>query len=157
MTAKRRVACYGSGECATDRGVLMPKSKLPGSDRMKRPSIRVEEDLLDRFDEWCERNDTNRSEAIRKYMARCVAELDDTTVATTPEDPRLKRAYRAMKRASAPDGTIPTSGAKSRIAEETRLRHEDVKRVVLRPLDERGFLTAHRNGVLQLTTPGSES
>lgn len=120
---------------------------LPGADKMKSPSVRVHADLLAQFDKWCDENGTNRSAAIRRFMAQCVADGDGSAF-DEPDHELLVAGYRAIRQAVAPDGTVPGSVVISRIAERTRVDKEDVSRVVLRPLRAGGYIEVPTHGVI---------
>lgn len=121
--------------------------ELPGAEKMKSPSVRVHADLLRRFDEWCERHDTNRSEAFRRFMAQCVSE-EDGHVFSEPDNALMRDGFRALRQAVAPDGTVPGTVAKSRIAEQTRVDSGQVGRQVLDPLKQSGYIEVPSMGVI---------
>lgn len=141
---------YGFGFCSYEVVGVSPKSQLPGEDRMTRASFRILDEDWEEFDDWCDHHDTNRSEALRQFIAEKVAaERDDDPL---PSDPTLSKAMQALRAATDPEGVLPVSVGKSRTAEVTRYRQQDVRRCVLDPLQERGWIVVD-NGRIMVSQP----
>lgn len=108
-------------------------------------TIRCSQELVDAYDDTLE--DTSRSEAIREHMQETAGKTDDDSL---PENQLLRDGLTAIRQATDPDGRIPTSVAKSRVAEATRVKTSDAVRTVISPLDERGYLSVVTYGLLRL-------
>lgn len=126
----------------------MSGNTLKGSDEMKTPSIRVQEDLLAEFDEWASENHNGRSEAIRTFMREAVGgdvSAEDLTPLQPPREELLSDSYRklcAFARRSGSDAGIVRTDTAERICSggAEGLSKEDVDTSVLRPLHRRGYL-----------------
>jgi Arc/MetJ-type ribon-helix-helix transcriptional regulator len=126
-------------------GVIGVGNQLVGSEKMKTPSFRAHADLLDEFDEWVEASDySGRSEAIREFMQDAIggAPQSELTPLEPPAEETLADAYRRLCRASYPNGKVKAS-----VAERVAIRNhphnlgaEDAMPLVLRPLQNRGYL-----------------
>jgi len=121
---------------------------LKGSDEIKRPSVRIHEDLLSTFDEWVEESEhDSRSKAIRALMREAV---DDSPAAATPLQPpaeeRLAAPYRKLVKATLRDGLVPHQMALRVCAGgPENLSKSEVPDLVLRPLQRRGYLSRECN------------
>jgi Arc/MetJ-type ribon-helix-helix transcriptional regulator len=128
--------------------VVSVGNALKGSKEIKRPSVRIHEDLLESFDEWVEDSEhDSRSKAIRALMREAV---DDSPEAATPLQPpaeeRLAAPYRKLCRAASRDGLVPHQTALRVCAGgPENLSKGEVTDLVLRPLQRRGYLTREGN------------
>lgn len=111
-------------------------------------TIRCSKDLVEAYDDTLD--DKSRSEAIREHMRERVGTAEDDAL---PENQLLRDGLQAIRQAAGPDGDIPTSVAKSRVAEATRVSNSDAIRTVIRPLDERGYLSVRTYGTLRVQPP----
>jgi len=123
---------------------------LAGVEKMKRPSIRVHEDDLEAFDEWVENSEyADRTKALRGLMREAAngRPSSDLMPLVPPSEERLAVAYRKLCQAAYPNGIVQPSTAE-RVAANgpENLSKQEVLPLVLRPLDERGYLN-------QLTDP----
>jgi len=108
-------------------------------------TIRCSQDLVDAYDDTLD--DTSRSEAIREHMRARAGKTDDDNL---PENQLLRDGLKAIRQATDPQGRVPTSVAKSRVAEATRVKASDAIRTVIEPLDERGYLSVVTYGTLRV-------
>jgi Arc/MetJ-type ribon-helix-helix transcriptional regulator len=108
-------------------------------------TIRCSQELVDAYDDTLE--DTSRSEAIRQHMRETAGKADEDNL---PENQLLRDGLTAIQRATDPDGRVPTSVAKSRVSEATRVKTSDAIRTVISPLDERGYLSVVTYGTLRV-------
>jgi len=118
-------------------------NQLAGSEKMKRPSIRVHENLLDEFDEWVDQSEYDgRSAAVRAFMKQATGGTPEgLTPLQPPTEDRLADAYRNLCKAGYPNG---------KVREQTALRlcsggpngieKSEVPHMVLHPLRRRGYL-----------------
>lgn len=111
-------------------------------------TIRCSKDLVEAYDDTLD--DESRSEAIREHMRERAGKTHDDNL---PENQLLRDGLQAIRQATGPDGRVPTSVAKSRVAETTRVKSTDAVRTVIEPLDERGYLSVVTYGTLQVDTP----
>ena len=114
-------------------------NQLAGSEKMKTPSIRAHADLLERFDEWCEKNDTSRTEALREYMEEGVAdgghgEPDEWL----PENDRDRNLYLAALDRSNDSLILSVRRERGRLAEKTKVAKSDVL-ARLKDLERAGY------------------
>lgn len=115
---------------------------------MKRPSIRMHEDLLEEFDEWVEHSDhDSRSKAVRALIRDAVESPPDTqTPLQPPTEERLAAAYRKLCLAASRDGIVKHETAIRICAGGSEnLSKGEVTDLVLRPLQRRGYLTREGN------------
>lgn len=115
--------------------------------RKKQVKVRVDADLVEEFDEWCEEKDLSRSEALRTHMRACVA---DTVAWETPRQPptdddRLERAYRRLCAIANDDGVLREQTATSILASVLGISKNETKPMVLKPLLKRNYLTSQSN------------
>jgi hypothetical protein len=108
-------------------------------------TIRCNEDLVDAYDETL--GDQSRSAAIREHMRERAGK---TTEDDLPDNDLLREGLQAIREAADPDGHVPTTVAKSRVAESTRVKTDDSIRTVIRPLRERGFIEIVTYGKLRV-------
>lgn len=118
---------------------------LAGTEEMKRPSIRVHESLLDEFDGWVEESDRfeNRTQALRALMQEAVdgEPASDLMPLVPPSEQRLAVAYRKLCQAAYPNGIVQDRTAERVCANGPRnLSKQEVTPLVLRPLDDRGYV-----------------
>jgi len=124
-------------------GVMYGMSNRFETPDQTKVTIRCSQELVDAYDDTLE--DTSRSEAIRQHMRETAGKADDDDL---PENQLLRDGLTAIRQATDPDGRIPTSVAKTRVAEATRVKTSDAVRTVIRPLDERGYLSVVTYGTL---------
>lgn len=123
-------------------------SKQLESNQTTSATVRVNKDLLEAYDAAIESRGENRSQAIRDHMKRVAGH--STNEIEPPDEPLLRDGWEAIKNAADADGFIPCSVAKSRVAQQTRLTKDDVKRCVFKPLDRRGYIIPTGHGQLEI-------
>jgi len=122
--------------------------KLKGAGEMKTPSVRVQEDLLDEFDEWADENYGGRSEAIRTFMRDAVAggvDEEDLTPLQEPREELLNESYRELcafcRRSGSTSGIVQDSTARRVCSGGSEgLAKEDIDTSILQPLQRRGYI-----------------
>jgi len=122
--------------------------KLKGANEMKKPSVRVHQDLLDEFDEWADKNYGGRSEAIRTFMRDAVSggvDDEDLTPLQEPREELLAESYRKLcafcRRSGSTSGIIQANTALRVCAGGSEgLAKEDVDTSILQPLQRRGYI-----------------
>lgn len=128
---------------------------LPGSEKMKSPSVRIHEDDLEAFDEWVSESDRfqNRSHAIRHLMkdaAQGNSVDPDATPLVPPTEEILRDAYvRLCQHCSLvgkTDGVVSDKTAKRVVSGGSHnLSKDEVFGNVLRPLAKRGYIRQKSN------------
>ncbi|MFB6122148.1 MAG: hypothetical protein ABEJ78_01640 [Haloferacaceae archaeon] len=122
-------------------------NSLSGSEKMKRPSIRLHEDLLDEFDDYVEQSDWgSRNAAIVELMKRELdtADEDDADDGLIPDDERLRDAYLALLDVA--DERIDGAGLRVTRQEavnnlyDNRTPKDAVMSSLIHPLKKRGFV-----------------
>lgn len=116
------------------------------SNQTTKGTFRCNKSLLEEYDEQI--GDKSRSEAIRQHMREVVGQPADGV--QLPEESLLRDGFEAIRQSAGPDGTIPTSTAKSRVAESTRVKQSDALRTVIKPLSNRGYVSVGDWGVLRI-------
>jgi hypothetical protein len=119
-------------------------NRLKGAEKSKTITVRVPQRLKEQYKDEVD----SMSGDLKEHIKRRVEEGDDWI--EPPENDMLRKGWRAMRRAAGPDGTIPTSVAKSRISEAARVKPEDAIRCVIRPLDDLGYVRVRRMGELEV-------
>ena len=110
-------------------------------DATSRVTIRVPDELLEEYDEALDNRETDRSKDIRRYMRNVVNAPDPDKGRQPPtDDETLAQGYQAIRKAAG-GRDIPLREAKSLIARETNIPAESVSRRILKPLQERGYLS----------------
>lgn len=117
-------------------------------DDQTKVTIRCSQDLVDAYDDSLD--DKSRSQAIREHMREQAGKADDDHL---PENELLRDGLTAIRQATDPDGRVPTSVAKSRVAEATRVKTSDAVRTVISPLEECGYLSVVTYGQLRVDPP----
>jgi hypothetical protein len=114
---------------------------------MKRPSIGVPGHLLEDFDEWAEEHHGDRSKAVRALMRTAVdSEPEPDTPLHPPAEERLAEPYRKLCFAASRDGVVPHEAAKNVCTNgPENLSKQEVTRLVLRPLNQRGYLKCRQS------------
>lgn len=112
-------------------------------------TVRCGEDLVEAYDDSLD--DKSRSEAIREHMRERTGKAEKDTL---PENQLLRDGLQAIRQATGPDVTVPTSVAKSRVAEATRVKPTDAVRTVIKPLDGCGYVSVVTYGKLRVESPG---
>ena len=121
---------------------------LAGASEMQQPSFRIEADLLDDFDDWVDDSGhSSRSKAIRELIRETVKQRSvHETPLIPPMEERLAVAYRRLCMTANRDGVIKEDRAKRVCAGgPEQLSKNDVADLVLRPLQERGYLRRRTN------------
>jgi hypothetical protein len=128
---------------------------LPGSEKMKSPSVRIHEKDLEAFDEWVSESDrfSNRSHAIRQIMKDAIdgnGTTPDSAPLVPPSEEILRDAYvRLCQHAGlvgSRNGVIGDATAKRVVSGGSHnLGKGEVFGNVLRPLAERGYLRQKSN------------
>lgn len=108
-------------------------------------TVRCDQNLVDAYDDTLDNK--SRSKAIREHMRERAGKAEDDNL---PENQLLRDGLTAIRQATDPEGRVPTSVAKSRVAEVTRVKASDTIRTVIRPLDEKGYLSVVTYGQLQV-------
>ncbi|WP_435358434.1 hypothetical protein [Haloarchaeobius sp. DFWS5] len=117
--------------------------------RKKQVKFRADEGLIDALDDSL---DVSRAEFFRQAI---VDHLDDDATdadADLPDDDRLRDGYQRLRQVTGPNGRIDTDAALSTVAEATGVKKGAVKRTIIKPLDQRGYLTP-RWGVITVHDP----
>ena len=109
-------------------------------------TVRCSQDLVDAYDDTLD--DKSRSKAIRQHMRERAGKAEDDHL---PENQLLRDGLTAIRQATDLERRVPTSVAKSRVAESTRVKTSDAVRTVIRPLEERGYLSVVIYGKLRVT------
>ncbi|MDH5019046.1 CopG family ribbon-helix-helix protein [Halobacterium rubrum] len=108
----------------------------------QRVTVRVPADLLEEYDDILDDQDTNRSEAIRQHMRKTVSTpTTDGGLVPPEDDDTLAAAYKELRRLTTDGRSLPLTEARSVLASKLNLPKESVPRRVLKPLNERGYLT----------------
>ncbi|MCU4716855.1 CopG family ribbon-helix-helix protein [Halapricum hydrolyticum] len=125
----------------------MSKQIHDESQRKKQVKVRVDADLVDEFDQWCDDRDTNRSEAIRQHMRAAVSGGQEYETPRQPpnDDDRLATAYHRLCAVANQDGVIREDTATSILATVLGISKKETRPMVLRPLHKRGYLTRQSN------------
>jgi hypothetical protein len=106
-----------------------------------RVTIRVDEGLLDDFDEFVDEKGTDRSKEIRSFMRSTLnADPSDHGMRPPEDDEVLRKSYLALRKATA-NGELPVREAKAIISRVTNIPKESVSRRVIKPLERRGYLS----------------
>lgn len=115
--------------------------------RKKQVKIRADENLVDAFDEWCDEQDTSRSEAIRSLMqSRVEGGVDYETPRQPPtDDDQLATAYRRLCAVANDDGIIRGATAESVLASVLGIQKPEVRPRALKPLEKRGYISRTAN------------
>lgn len=95
--------------------------------------------LKEKIEQLAEETGQSQSEIGREALAEYVGESPDP-FGFGLDSKRLSAAYYAMWRAADPAGKLPVEVAKARAAEAPRVKKEDVKRSILKPLEQRNYL-----------------
>jgi len=108
----------------------------------QRVTVRVPADLLEEYDDVLDDQDTNRSEAVRQHMRKTVAQpATDGGLVPPEDDDTLAAAYEELRRLTTDGRSLPLTEARSVLASKLNLPKESVPRRILKPLNERGYLT----------------
>jgi len=122
------------------------------TDDQTKVTVRCDQDLVDAYDDTLD--DKSRSKAIRQHMRERTGKAENDHL---PENQLLRDGLTAIRQATDPEGCVPTSVAKSRVAEATRVKASDAIRTVIEPLDERGYLSVVTYGKLRVDPPEGEA
>ena len=108
----------------------------------QRVTVRVPKELLEEYDDVLDDQDTNRSEAIRQHMRKTVSQpATDGGLVPPEDDDTLAAAYQELRRLTTDGRSLPLTEARSVLASKLNLPKESVPRRILKPLNERGYLT----------------
>ncbi len=108
----------------------------------QRVTVRVPANLLEEYDDILDDQDTNRSEAIRQHMRKTVSQpATDGGLVPPEDDDTLAAAYQELRRLTTDGRSLPLAEARSVLASKLNLPKESVPRRILKPLNERGYLT----------------
>lgn len=108
--------------------------------------IRVAEPLIEQFDHWVQDSEyANRSEAIRKLMARAINGRDSAAPLDPPREEPLGKAYLLLVDIANHDGVIPHEIAVTELSTKLGKRKKIVERSVIQKLRERGYLRQSAN------------
>mgnify|MGYP000250604732 CR=1 FL=1 len=115
--------------------------------RKKQVKVRVDADLVEEFDEWCDDRDTNRSEAIRQHMRAAVSGGQDYETPRQPpgDDDRLATAYKRLCAVANGDGVVRENTATSVLATVLGISKAEIKPMAIKPLRKRGYLRTQSN------------
>lgn len=136
----------------------MPKKKLPGEERMRRPSIRVAESTLEAFDEWCNKHEKSRTGALVEYMENTIRDKDmentirdkDTSNLTPrapPTEPHLRYGYKRLCMVSSSGYVTDETARRVVPGGSYNLSKSEAIDLVLRPLQKRGYLGRDGNAL----------
>ena len=124
-------------------------NKLAGSERAKRTSIRVHEELLEEFDELVEERNSTRTDQIRRLMQLEVQRSNNEGYQTPlrpPLDGQLAYGYERLCQASNASGVIKGSVAEKVTTNgPNNLAKSETRHLVLRPLQRRGYIRRMSN------------
>jgi hypothetical protein len=113
---------------------------MESPDRRTRCTVRVDQDLLDEYDEVAEDRGISRSEAIRQHM-RQVVDDSELTDRQMPVYDDLATAYRALLRLTRGGGWVERDRACSYLAQQ--VPNTDKKGAyghLIKPLRKKGYL-----------------
>jgi predicted RND superfamily exporter protein len=119
---------------------------LPGGDESSTISFRVRDALKQQFKARVDEMEDvdSMSEELTNHVRRVVngTEVEQVTEIEpweAPEEPRLAKAYRLLCEEQR-DGKVPGEQAKSQIAQQSSIPIDQVRRQVLKPLADRGYV-----------------
>jgi len=117
-------------------------NQLVGEEKMKSPSVRVREDLLDDFDDVVEESDrwNSRSEAIRDFMASVVddPDVDDDDGRMPPVDDNLAEAYEVLCSLTM-NGFVTEDRVLSVLAQQQGMKKAVARQTLVIPLVKSGY------------------
>jgi len=115
-------------------------SRMESPDRDTRVTVRVDQELLDDYDEVCDDRGVSRSEAIRNHMQQTISDAD-LTDRQMPTDDDLATAYRTLLRRTKGGGWIPRDQACKALAQALPDTDQDsAYRWLVKPLRKRGYI-----------------
>lgn len=113
------------------------------SQRRKQVKFRANESLVDDFDDWVENSEySSRNEALETLVGNVVESGEDLgTPLVPPSEPRLSRAYKRLCMAANQSGVVRAKTARRACSGGSHnLAKDEVEPLLLRPLQERGYL-----------------
>jgi Arc/MetJ-type ribon-helix-helix transcriptional regulator len=119
-------------------------NQLAGADRMTRASVRVDEDLLDDFDDAVDESTLweSRSEAIRDLIKTVVdnPDVEESDGRVPPADDDLADAYEMLRSVSVDDRWIPEERALGLLAQHQSTSKDMARQTIIVPLVDLGYL-----------------
>jgi Arc/MetJ-type ribon-helix-helix transcriptional regulator len=119
-------------------------NQLAGADRMKRASVRIDEALLDDFDDAVDGSTRweSRSDAIRDFIETVVdnPDVEESDGRVPPADDDLADAYEMLRSVSVDGRWIPEERALALLAQHQSTSKDMARQTLIVPLVELGYL-----------------
>ncbi|WP_255195262.1 ribbon-helix-helix domain-containing protein [Halorarius litoreus] len=130
----------------------MSGKTIPGSEREKKVTVRVPQDLADEYDARCDQLGVSRSESVRTHMRQAVdAPDEDTGGRVPPSEDDLARTYEALLKLTGPGGGfLRDDRAKQAIAQALGVDKGQAWALVRR-LRERGYVGLTTDSTMRFT------
>jgi Arc/MetJ-type ribon-helix-helix transcriptional regulator len=122
----------------------MTHNDLPGADKMKRATVRVDEQTLEGFDDVVADSEKwdNRSEAVRDLMAAVAdgEEPDADGARVPPTDDKLADAWELLRTIGEAGTWVPEDRILGLLAQDHGMQKPVVRQALVTPLVKMGYI-----------------